>query len=268
MGLFDFFKKKSKNKETVNTDAEKNLAEDMPTPRGEEIQSPNLIDEVAAHIEKEKPKEASLAGRNLLEDLVSYMQSKPEIDTAYFGMLYNKESKQNKLFLGVEHNGELESIKKMTYSIKQIYHKNTRMHFASTEERPDLLKGIKQFNTPFYSKKNQHKNELQVKLMQHYFNPNKYKPALIETLKKSKLISITQFVDGQNKRPFLTYNKGEQKFIPIFTSQEMVKKSALPKPENVVIVALEFKEEHAFDNLFFILNPGTPFEVEIGKKVV
>ncbi len=142
------------------------------------------------------------------------------------------------------------------------------LHFVSTEERPSLLNGIKQLNTPFYSKKNQQQNELHVLLMKHYFQPNKYKPELISALKKSKLISITQFTDGKNQMPFLTYNKGEQKFIPIFTHQEMVMKSVLPKPEYVVIVALEFKEEHAFESLFFILNPGTPFEVEIGKKMV
>ncbi len=118
MGLFDFFKNKNKNKEKINTRAEKKLAEDMPTPRGEELKTPNLIDDAAAHIEKKSAENNDLTHRNFVDDLVSYMQSKPEIEAGYLGMLQNQESKQNHLFLGVEHKGELEAIKKMIYFIK------------------------------------------------------------------------------------------------------------------------------------------------------
>jgi hypothetical protein len=189
--------------------------------------------------------------RNFVDDLVTYFSSKPEVTAAYLGFGYNSIDKQYHLFLAVDHEGKAESISKVASTIKSVYMNDTPIGYVSPLHDGDTLEYISQHNPPFY-----HKDDpalLQQKIIKQWFNEKKYKQELTDTLKQSELF-------------FATYVRPAGEFVPLFTTHDMIAKSGITEiPAGKVAMKMPFEMILKMLNReqFFLLNPGTPFEVEL-----
>lgn len=203
--------------------------------------------------------------RNFVDDLVNYFSSKPEVTAAYFGFAYNSVVKQYHLCLAVDHNGEAEAISNPTLMIKSAYMSDTDIQYASPANSSDMLEYISQHNPPFYHKDNS--ALLQQKVMKQWFNVTKYKQELIDTLKTSKVFTLAhEYEQPTDRFSFTTYVRETGEFIPLFSHQDMIAKSGIseiPRGRLAVQLPFEMISKMLGREQFFILNPGTPFEVEL-----
>ncbi|SHN45352.1 enhanced serine sensitivity protein SseB C-terminal domain-containing protein [Chitinophaga sp. CF418] len=203
--------------------------------------------------------------RNFIDDLVSYFSSQPEVTAAYFGFAYNNAVKQYHLFLAVDHEGEAEAISSLTWMIKSLHMSDTEIQYASPIRSSDMLEYISQHNPPFYHKDNS--ALLQQKVMKQWFDVKKYQRELIDTLKASQVFTLAHEYEKPTDRfNFATYIRDTGEFIPLFSNQDMIAKSGISDiPTGRLAVQLPFEMilKTLGQEQFFILNPGTPFEVEL-----
>ncbi|PSL34549.1 enhanced serine sensitivity protein SseB C-terminal domain-containing protein [Chitinophaga ginsengisoli] len=203
-------------------------------------------------------------GDNFVDDLVTYFSSQPEVTAAYFGFAYNSV-KQYQLFLAVDHEGIAEVISDPTWMIKSAHMSDTEIQYASPTRSSDMLEYISQHNPPFYHKDNS--ALLQQKVMKQWFDVTKYKQELIDTLKASKVFTLAhEYEKPADRLSFTTYVRDTGEFIPLFSHQDMIAKSGISEiPTGRLAVQLPFEmiSKMLGQEQFFILNPGTPFEVEL-----
>ncbi|MCF6405441.1 enhanced serine sensitivity protein SseB C-terminal domain-containing protein [Chitinophaga filiformis] len=203
--------------------------------------------------------------KNFVDDLVTYFSSQPEITAAWFGFAYNNAVKQYQLFLAVDHDGEAEAISALTWTIKSAHMSDTDIQYASPTHSGDMLEYISQHNPPFYHKDNS--ALLQQKVMKQWFDVKKYKQELIDTLKASKVFALAYEYELPTDRfSFATYVRDTGEFLPLFSNQDMIAKSGIsdiPKGRLAVQLPFEMISKMLAKEQFFILNPGTPFEVEL-----
>jgi hypothetical protein len=249
MKLFNLFGKKS-------------VAANEPAPITQPGGKENSIEGMADYI-RSQPE--GIGDRNFVDDLVDYFRSKPAVTAAYFGFAYNNIDKQYHLFLAIDHDIEAESVTQMTWFLKSLHMKDTQIEYASPTQSSDMLEYISQHNPPFY-----HRDMpalLHQKIMKQWFNVEKYKQELIDTLKQSMIFTLTND-PAKTKQPFgfanCTGPQGE--YIPLFSTRDMVSKSGMTDlPADILVTQMSFESIlKMFDReLFFVLNPGTPFEVEL-----
>jgi hypothetical protein len=211
------------------------------------------------------PASALTGEKNFVDDLVIYFSSQPEITAAYFGFAYNTVVKQYQLFLAVDHDGGAEAIQHPTWTIKSAHMSDTEIQYACPTRSGDMLEYISQHNPPFYHK--DHSALLQQKVMKQWFDVKKYKQELIDTLKASKVFTLAyQYEQPTDSFSFATYVRDTGEFIPLFSNQDMIAKSGIseiPKGRLAVQLPFEMISKMLGQEQFFVLNPGTPFEVEL-----
>ncbi|PWV56433.1 enhanced serine sensitivity protein SseB C-terminal domain-containing protein [Chitinophaga sp. S165] len=203
--------------------------------------------------------------RNFVDDLVNYFSSKQEITAAYFGFGYNTIDKQYQLFLAIDHDIKADSVSQMTWSLKSLHMKDTHIEYASPVQSSDMLEYISQHNPPFY-----HRDApalLHQKIMKQWFNVKKYKQELIDTLKESKVYTLANQPEKLSDRiGFATFVKPNGEFVPLFSRQDMISRSGMTEiPMGMAAVEMPFEIilKILGNDQFFVLNPGTPFEVEL-----
>jgi len=200
---------------------------------------------------------------SFINDLVDYMKSQETIEEAYFAFLHHAEENKSHLFLGMAHTGMLEDIQKTVTRLKDKHYSEGEVHFTSNEDKPELFDYIRQTNFPFYSKKNQ--SELNLAIIQQWFEPEKNKQELINTLRKSRVTALVQDMSTEEIK-FQHYMRNDRQFIPLFSHEEMVVKTGMAKmAEEAATISFQWDEtiEKELKGSFFILNPGNPFEVEM-----
>lgn len=211
------------------------------------------------------PMEQPAGDSNFVDDLVSYFRSQPEIIAAYFGFVYNNADKQYQLFLAVDHDGEAGPISELTWMIKSQHMNDTDIQYASPEQSSDMLEYISQHNPPFYHKDNS--ALLHQKIMKQWFNVKKYKQELVDTLMQSEIFTLAYEYDKPDDRlAFTTYVRPGGEFIPLFSNHDMIAKSGIsdiPAGKVAMKIPFEMIVKMLRQEQLFVLNPGTPFEVEL-----
>ncbi|GAB3574800.1 hypothetical protein GCM10027578_38040 [Spirosoma luteolum] len=251
MGLFDFLKKKKGNSPNFN-----------------EVHNKQMVSSktIADYVRTERNNDESIDDRNFIDDLVGSFKSEEQIIDASFGYVQFQNANQPHLYLSVGLTGDEESVKSMTWFIKSIYFPETSIQFASNLTNKDVYDYIKSDSFSFY-KKNENLS-LEQKIMKKWFEPKKYKNDLVEEIKKSKIVTLLKNFDKESQIiDFQTYVREDREFVPLFSDREMIGKSGMTElPPDLTIVGFDFEKmnellEGALDNQFFVLNPGTAFEV-------
>jgi hypothetical protein len=206
-------------------------------------------------------KDESYIGR-----LAQLFAATPAVVRAYFGLLYDVQDNAE-LFLGVELEEEAEEIGPMTEKLRATYMPARLVHFVSNIGEPELLDYVVESNFPFYERNRP--NPLNMAVMKCWFNPTRYKSDLIRQVKNGTVTTLFKdfnpFGDSLN---FQTYIRNGKEFIPLFSDEEMIGKSGMTElPEDLTIMEFDWIKinEAVSGNLrehFYVLNPGTSFEVE------
>lgn len=236
MKLFDRFRKKPATAEDTTT---------SPVP---EANSPESLS----------------ADRNFVDDLVSYFSSKPEITAAYFGFAYNNTTKQHILVLAVDHQADEDSVRDLTWLIKSMFMGDTDIHYTSNVTNQELLDYISQHNPAFYHKDGS--AVLQQKIMKQWFDQQQYRAELIDTLKTTTVFTLAHKMENSKDLMLATYVRESGEFIPLFANEDMIAKSGMINlPDDRVVVKMTFQRilNGINPGQLFILNPATPFEVEM-----
>ncbi|MBB6502502.1 enhanced serine sensitivity protein SseB C-terminal domain-containing protein [Pedobacter cryoconitis] len=209
---------------------------------------------------------SKMTDTGFVDSLINLFRTKPAVLKAYFGLLYDEEKGGNDLFLAVDHQGDEEEIKKTTHFIKSTFLPAQQLFFTSKEDQPELMDFIKGTNFPFYVKDKT--LALNVLIMKLWFDPT-YKKSFIQQIKMSKVTSLFKDFDPQSKVVnFQTFIRDGKEFIPLFSEKEMVFKSGMTQvPTDLTVAEFDWKKiDEAIDRgvkqHFYVLNPGTSFEVE------
>jgi len=214
----------------------------------------------ASTIEKASP-----AVPNFIDDLVDYCSSKPEVNAAYFGFAYDGPDRTQRLFVALDHSGDNSSVKNGVLKIKSAYMNDTDIHYVSSSTEPEQFAYVRQHNAPFFHKDQPF--QLQQKVMKRWFDVASYQEELIATLQRSEVYTMVGASERVNKHiVILTIPGRYEKFIPLFSHQDMIAKSQMTKiSEHEAHVKLPFEEISgmAGKNALYLLNPFTPFEVEL-----
>lgn len=205
--------------------------------------------------------------KSFTDHLVRVLAANPAIEKAYFGLLYNDQQEGEDLFLGIEHKGTAEEIRNMTDIVRQTFLPNREILFASTGFQPELFSVIENSNFPFYIKNRP--LPLNMAIMNQWFDPATYRNSFMYQVRTGKVTSLFKDFDPMsNVLNFQTYVRNGREFIPLFSEREMIFKSGMTQVPSD-LTALEFdwtriddaaeqkKRQH-----FYVLNPGTSFEVE------
>lgn len=243
MGLFNLFKKKQPE------------------------QQPG-INEAADYTRTQMQQDASLAGRNFVSDLVNYFSSNKYITDAWFGYVPLQNAPQPLLFLslGLTAGADEEAIKATTWFIKQT-HFPEGLQLATSTSHANVYEFINERNFAFYTAGSN--TTLEQAVMKQWFQPERFKQEFIDTLKHSRPVTLIKDLDmNSNIMHFQTFVRNSGEFIPLFTGKEMVAKSGMTEvPPNLTVMEFDFEKinellGYALNNNFFVLNPGTAFEVE------
>jgi hypothetical protein len=248
MGIFDRFKKKQQPEEPYVR---------RPQPS---------LDAIAAQMHQRKQEDPEYGNRNFVGDLVDYFSKNEQVTDAAFGHVPDKEGKYH-LFLSVGMTGDEESIKRMTGLMKSVHIPQAQLNFASNLSDEGIYRFIGGSSFAFYEKGKD--TSLRRDIMRHWFEPEKYKQELIDTLKKSRLCTLLKDFDPNgNSLFFQTYVRDSGEFIPLFSDRDMITKSGMSEiPENLTVIDFDFGKinevlEGGLNGKFFVLDPGTSFEVE------
>jgi type III secretion system (T3SS) SseB-like protein len=205
--------------------------------------------------------------KNFVDDLIETFKSTIEVNDAYFGYMYNNNTNNQHLFLSVGLTSNEEGTKSMTWLTKSKYYPDLVLHFASNLSDPNIYDFIKTHNFSFYEKTKS--KTLEQKMMRQWFEPEKYKKEFIDTLRQSKISTLLKDFDKESHIiNFQTYIRKSGEFIPLFSDREMIKKSGMTNvPSNLTAVEFDFQKlnsilNNGLSNKFFVLNPGTAFEIE------
>jgi hypothetical protein len=205
--------------------------------------------------------------RNFVDDLIGYFESNASITTAWFGVLPHPQTSELSLFLGVEHLGQLEAIKTNCKLFKQIHCPDAAVYFVSTEESIPLLNRLKKTSFPFYDKTKS--LELERSIMRFFFE-EKYFEHVRNEMRQSQIFTISRELDPMKRTlEIYNYTRNGKQFIPLFHSFDMVARCGyvnLPPKTNIVeydYSILLSMTKGKIENDYVILNPNSPFEVEI-----
>jgi len=206
-------------------------------------------------------KDESYVGR-----LINLFGANPAVAKAYFGLLYDQEEKPD-IFLAVELEEEADEIQPMAEKLRESYMPDREVIFVSNTVEPELMYYVIQSNFPFYVKNRP--NPVNQAIMKYWFNPAKYKADLIRQVKTGTVTSLFKdFNPFGSGLKFQTFIRKGKEFIPLFSEEEMVAKSGMTEiPEDLTVMAFDWIKINSAvsGNLkehFYILNPGTSFEVE------
>jgi len=198
--------------------------------------------------------------------LITLFAATPAVSKAYFGLLYDEDHNPD-LFLAVELEEEADELEPMTDQLRANLMPERTINFVSDTVEPELMGYIVEGNFPFYVKHRTH--PLNLAIMKYWFNPPKYKADLIRQVKTGTVTTLFKdfnpFGDSLN---FQTFLRNGKEFIPLFSEEEMIAKSGMIElPEDLTIMTFDWiKINEAirgnFKEHFYILNPGTSFEVE------
>lgn len=202
---------------------------------------------------------------NFVDDLVRSFKAQPEIRAAWFGFAYQDTSRQYHLFLAVDHDGNTADISNLITFIRSVHMEDTLIEYASPSHNSEVLDYVRQHNLPFYRKDDP--ALLQRKIMKQWFNVEKYTQELVDTLKDTTVVSLLYKAEkADTPATFATCVRDNGEFIPLFSSEHMIYQSGMTQiPANKVVTTMPFKTmlEMSGSKRPFLLNPGTPFEVEL-----
>lgn len=200
-------------------------------------------------------------------NLISLFISYPAVTAAYFGLLYGDTDMEGDLFLAVAHAGDTEELHLMTEKLRQTFFPEKKIYFTSDSFQPELMGYIVEGNFPFYVKNRP--QALSVTIMKQWFNPEKYITDLIRQIKTGKVISLFKDFDPfSSNLNFQTFVRNGREFIPLFSDKDMVFKSGMTEvPEDLTVMEFDWRKvnnvvDGNFKEHFYVLNPGTSFEVE------
>ena len=205
--------------------------------------------------------------KSFVDNLVNIFAANPSIDKAYFGLLYNEEEDKDDLFLAVEHHGENEPIKTMAEIVRDTYLPDRQVTYTSNVEDPELFSFIEQSNFAFYAKGKY--LALNMLIMNYYLDPAGYQLHFMYQVRAGKLVSLFKDFDpSSNILNFQTFVRSGREFVPLFSEKDMIYKSGMTEvPAD--LTPLEFDWPSLAGNLdgleklkYYVLNPGTSFEVE------
>ncbi|QHS58300.1 SseB family protein [Chitinophaga agri] len=202
--------------------------------------------------------------RNFVDDLVSYFSSNPDITAAYFGFGYNNTTRQHILVLAIDHQTDEDTVRDLTWMIKCLFMSDTDIHYTSNITNQELLDYIKQHNPAFYHQDGS--AVLQQKIMKQWFDQQQYHTELIDTLKTTPVFTLAHKMENSKDLMLATYVRESGEFIPLFASEDMIAKSGMINlPDDRVVVKMTFQRilNGINPGQLFILNPATPFEVEM-----
>jgi len=206
-----------------------------------------------------------------VDSLINLFRTKPAVLKAYFGLLYDEENGKSDLFLAVDHQGEVEELKKATYFIKNAFLPAQQLFFTSKEDQPELMDFIKETNFPFYVKDKT--QVLNVLIMKLWFDPT-FKKSFIQQIKMSRITSLFKDFDPHSEIiNFQTFIRDGKEFIPLFSEREMIFKSGMTQvPADLTVAEFDWKKideavDHGVKEHFYVLNPGTSFEVAFNVEL-
>lgn len=205
--------------------------------------------------------------KSYVEHLARVFAAKPDIEQAYFGLLYQEGQEKGDLFLAVEHSGDGKEIEKMAEIVRSTYMPERKLLFASSTIKPELLDIIAESNFPFYVKNKA--SLLNIAIMKQWIDPERYTRDFLLQIQTGRVTSLFKDFDPlSNVFSFQTYVKEGRAFIPLFSDRQMVYKSGMTEvPSDLTILEFDWvKIQEAIDGKFrrhlYVLNPGTSFEVE------
>ncbi|MET1055397.1 MAG: enhanced serine sensitivity protein SseB C-terminal domain-containing protein [Pedobacter sp.] len=208
-----------------------------------------------------------ISNKSFIDNLVRVLAANPAIEKAYFGLLYNDQLDKDDLFLGVEHEGGAEVIQNMTEIVRQTFLPNREIYFASTGVQPDLFEFIESTNFPFYIKNRS--LPLNMAIMNQWFDPEAYRTNFMYQVRTAKVTSLFKDFDPMsNVLNVQTFVRDGKEFIPLFSEREMIFKSGMTQvpsdltPLEFDLARIDEAGDRKKSQHFYVLNPGTSFEVE------
>jgi hypothetical protein len=205
--------------------------------------------------------------KSFIDNLVRVLAANPAIAKAYFGLLYNDQLEQDDLFLAIEHQGAAEDIINMVEIVRQTFLPGREIAVVSTGFQPELFDIIADNNFPFYSKNRS--LPLNMAIMNQWFDPATYRKNFMFQVRTSKVTSLFKDFDPMsNVLNFQTFVRDGREFIPLFSERDMIFKSGMTEvPSDLTPLEFDWaKIDEAIEKKdklhFYVLNPGTSFEVE------
>lgn len=205
--------------------------------------------------------------KSYVDNMVRVFSANQGIEKAYFALLYNQETDRSDLFLAVEHGEGVKEVAEMAEIVRQTFMPGKEVFFTSPSFQPELFEYISAHNFAFYVK-----NEpqlLNVAIMNQWFDPARYKKDFLFQVKNSKIASLfIDFDPKSNALNFQTFVRDGKQFIPLFSDNDMVYKSGMTQvPPDLTVMGFEWSKiesatDHGLRSHFYVLNPGTSFEVE------
>ncbi len=206
--------------------------------------------------------------KTIIGELVHYFAAQPAVKEAYFGFISYDNGNSCNLVLAVDHVGALDEIQKVSWEIKTSHFPDKTMFLAPRESRGESFELVKKNNFPFYSIDQM--RSLEQEILKYWFYKPKYKEELIKTLKRTKIITLVKKMDRSSSEiTFQSYIKGGTEFVPLFSDRKMLSLNPLGElPSSIDALEFIWVDLNNFlikklESQLFILNPGTPFEVEI-----
>ncbi|UOQ71852.1 SseB family protein [Hymenobacter cellulosilyticus] len=199
--------------------------------------------------------------RSFIDDLVSYFDQKQEVQAAYFAFLYSSVSQTHDLFLGVEHAGELEGIKKMSLFIKQVYLPQAPMFFASSEEDAELFATVREQGLQFFSR--QEGRGIEQELLKGLFDQQRDRAELVGTVRNHGVYALVHKAPLEQKQLVVqSFSKDGEEFTPLFTSPDMLPLGGIGAPPAGMVLARLVWSKHLAGAAPrpVVLNPDTAFE--------
>ncbi|UOQ52600.1 SseB family protein [Hymenobacter cellulosivorans] len=199
--------------------------------------------------------------RSFIDDLVSYFTQKQEVQAAWFAFLYSSVSQTHDLFLGVEHSGDLEGVKKMSLLIKQAYLPQAPMFFASSEEDAELFATVQEQGLQFFSR--QQERGVEQELLKGLFDQQRDPAELAGTVRDLGVYALVHKAQLEQKKLVVqSFSKDGEAFTPLFTSPEMLPLGGIGAPPEGLVLARLVWSKHlpGAAPRPVVLNPDTAFE--------
>jgi len=228
---------------------------------------PDFLNNNDDHSENHYSSSSKNTNKSFTDNLVRVLAANPAIEKAYFGLLYDEQQGDENLFLGIQHQGGARDIQNMTDIVRQTFLPGRQIFFTSTGFQPEIFGYIEKSNFPFYIKNKS--LPLNMAIMNHWFDPATYSSSFIYQVRTGKFTSLFKDFDPQsNVLNFQTFVRDGREFIPLFSEREMIYKSGMTEvPPDLTAIEFDWTRiEDAVNNKvkhhFYVLNPGTSFEVE------
>jgi hypothetical protein len=201
-----------------------------------------------------------------VDNLIRLFEGSPSVSKAYFGLNPTPKG-EAELFLAVDKDDETDDIQRMVEMVNQTYLPYKRVFFTSQSYSAEWLEHIIPYNFPFYVK--DHPQHLHAAIMKHWFEPELYQQDLLSHIRNGRPLSLFKdFSMEDNHIIFQTYVRNGEEFIPLFSEKDMIFKSGMTRvPDDLSVMEFDWLKvddmvQGQLRDQFFVLNPGTSFEVE------